>query len=337
MKKTMLFIILLFVFSAQLFSLDIKNGKMRLLLDEKTGRFSVYYLSDAVKNKYISLLYEQETRTSYASLNYDGKSYKLGDASEFKVSVSRKDNDVIVEYKSSFCVVKLNFSFVSFSGTGVMDALLMHFSMENVSDKNASIGLRTLYDTWLGEKSAAHFYVSSGGPLSSETILDGDYTDLWLRSMEKQDSNDVMQVLLGSPATRPDKVIAANWKRLNDSNWTVEKGVSRGFTMLPYSINDSAVALFYEPKVIRPGANRDVKIIISGLNDIYKEGSEIPAAVLEASLPKDNAPLNALSDLVAVRALLDAIDAALINVPSEAELSALRDSLERLEARQRKY
>lgn len=337
MKKALFVISLLLAFSQNLFCLELKSGKMRLLVDEKNGRFSVYYLSDATKNKYVSLLYDQEARTSYASINYDGKIYKLGDSSEFKTTVIKKDAAVVIEYRSSFCAVKQNINFITTPGNSLVDGISIDFSIENISGKNASIGLRALFDTWLGEKSTAHFYSSVLGPMNSETFLEADYADIWIRSEEAQDAKDSLQFLLASPATRPDKIIAANWKRLNDSNWSIDKSTSRGFTMLPYSVNDSAVALYFEPQAIRPGAIKDIRMILSAPSNAYSAGIQTALTVSAALIPQTDAPINAISDLVAVRSLLDAIDEALNKAPNEADLSVIRDNLERLEARQRKY
>ncbi len=320
--------------------LELKDGLMRLVVDDRTGRFALYQLVDAARGRYEPLLYDKETRTTYATLSVDSSLYKLGEATDFRVSVSRDGSGARVEYRSAFCVVRQSFSFLTSPGASMADGVAMDYVIENVSAKDASIGLRLLYDTWLGEKSSAHFIAQAAGPLVAETFLEGDYGDAWLRSAESDKAAVALQVQVKAPATRPDRLVAANWKRINDASWGFDKGGSRGFTMLPYSVNDSALALYYEPTALRPGSTRAVRSILSTVHQGY--AADAPAAAASAAVaaaPVATAPLDAAADLVAVRALLDAIDEALASdtPPSKADLEAMKAALERLEARKRKY
>ena len=64
--------------------------------------------------------------------------------------------------------------------------------------------------------------------------------------------------------TSPDKVIFSNWKRLDESGWTLNVKDGRNFNLLPYSINDSAVSHYYEPIRIPQGGKPQV--FYSGAN-----------------------------------------------------------------------
>jgi hypothetical protein len=48
-------------------------------------------------------------------------------------------------------------------------------------------------------------------------------------------------------------VVFANWKRLNDASWSYTTSSARNFNLLPYSVNDSAVAQYYEPRKVAKG------------------------------------------------------------------------------------
>ncbi|MBN2875625.1 MAG: hypothetical protein JXM71_11065, partial [Spirochaetales bacterium] len=292
--------------------------------------------------------YAQETRTTYPSLYVDQKTYKLGESSEFRVSVEKADNGVRVEYRSSFCVVKQTYTFITSKGTTMTDGVQINYDIENVSAKDASIGLRVLLDTWLGEKASSHFTANRAGALAVETAFAGDFTDAWLRSSAgdepEKEASASFQVLLTAPATRPDSVLAANWKRLNDSPWSFEASSSRNFTLLPYSINDSAVAMYYEPVNVRPGASRSVVVIFGQANDdLYATDDSASASTdsqsPEAVLPSETAPLDEATDLVAVRSILEALNAAIESgiEPTREDLEQFESSLQRLEARKGKY
>ncbi|GAB1457513.1 MAG: hypothetical protein RBT62_03560 [Spirochaetia bacterium] len=342
-KLALLFIALVLLVQAG-FGLELKDGRMRLVVEERTGRFAIYYLSDVAKNRYTPFLYDQEMRTTYPTLMIDQKTYKLGDSSEFRVSVKTDDMGALrIEFRSAFCVVRQSFTFIASPGSTMSDGVAIDFSIENVSQTEASFGLRVLYDTWLGEKSSAHFSGSLAGPLSVETSLI-DIQDQWIRSSEAGSSKEAttsLQLLLSSPATRPDRLIAANWKRLNDANWSFDTNAYRNYTLLPYSINDSALALYFDPSVLRPGAARSIRTILSQANDGYPvlaDGASMSPS-LSIRAPSESAPLDAMADLIVLRSVLDAINEAIGSgeKPDDQSMANLKKTLQLLETRKLKY
>ncbi|OHD22085.1 MAG: hypothetical protein A2Y38_12580 [Spirochaetes bacterium GWB1_59_5] len=345
MKKLSLLLVALALFTTAAFGLELKDGRMKLVIDEKSGRFSLYYLAEVTKSHYVPLLYSEETRTTYSTLSFDQKTYKLGDASDFRVSVAKEAaGGVRIEYRSSFCVVKQTFSFVTSPGASMSDGVTLEYSIENVSQKDTPIGLRVLFDTWLGEKTQAHFSAQSAGILSGEVALSGEYADSWIRSAEATGTKDgvSLQIQLSAPATKPERVLAANWKRLSDAVWAFEPSTSRNFTLLPYSINDSAVALYFEPITVRPGSTRRISTILSQANDGYpavQTTTESVSPALAITAPAVTAPLDEMVDLVAVRDVLDAINIAIGSgaVPTVAELEAMDSIVRQLETRKAKY
>jgi hypothetical protein len=349
MKKSVLAMFFLALVASSVCGLDVKEGRIRFVIDEKSGRFALYFLENAIKNKYVPLLYDQETRTTYATLQIDQKTYKLGDSPEFRVSFSKDSaGGVRIEYRSSLCVVKQSFKFVSSPGSTATDSLSIRFSIENISDKESTIGLRYLLDTWLGEKQSAHFKAGAIGLASTELALSGDYVDQWIRSpgeVAAAGSADaaIFQVLFNGPVTRPDRVVAANWKRLNDAAWLLDVNASRNFTLLPYSINDSAIALYYEPVMLRPGAERVIELLMGvatdGFNSAKVADSKQPAVPSASFVPSETAPLDEMTDLVAVRSVLEAINAALAadKTLNKETIEQLAATLDRLEARKGKY
>lgn len=326
-------------------ALDVKDGRIRLVVEDRTGRFAVYFLENVAKNTYIPLLYADETRTTYPTVAVDDKYYKLGESGDFRVTVTRNsDGSVRSEYKSSFCVVRMTYKFVRSPGASMTDGVSISFELENVARKDSSIGLRFLLDTWLGEKLPTHFVFESAGALGGEVQLSGDFKDQWLRSQPETTGADkaTLQVQLKAPATVPSSVAAANWKRINDTAWSFESIAARSFTMLPYSINDSAVALYYDPVALRPGAARTIQVILSQATEGYtitEKTVAVPATISDVAVPAATDPLGEMTDLLAVRAVIDAINAAMSSgrLLSDAEMASLEATLKRLEERKGKY
>ncbi len=337
MRRFLSFLILACAVGGSAFALEVRDGRMRLVVDDRSGRFALYYLADVTKNRYVPLLYDQETRTTYPTLMVDQKAYRFGETVEFRTTVAKDGTGVTIEYRSSFCVVRQSFSFTTSTGATLSDGVMMSVTMENVSQKDSAIGLRYLLDTWLGERAGTHFIGSTGAVLGTEASYGIDSTEPWVKS--PGDAGASLQVALTAPATRPDRVIAANWKRLNDAPWAIETSASRNFTLLPYSVNDSALALYYDPVVVRPGASRTITMILgnetSGPQTVARS-APAPAAATPAA---DSGPLDAMADLIAVRSVLDAIDQALSSggALAPADQASLEATLQRLEARKVEY
>jgi hypothetical protein len=185
MKKLPMLALAVAMLVSSSYGLEAKDGRMRLVVDERSGRFSLHYLSDVATNRYVPLLYAQEIRTTYPTLMVDQKTYRLGDTSEFRVTVGKYEAGAVkVEYRSAFCAVRQTFTFVASKGAAMADSVRIGFEIENLSQNDSKIGLRFLLDTWLGEKSLAHFGSASSGALTGETELGSDYSDSWIRSAE---------------------------------------------------------------------------------------------------------------------------------------------------------
>jgi hypothetical protein len=325
-------------------SLEVKQGLVKLVIDETSARVSLYRLIDIAKGRYEPLLFDQDPRTSYAALSFDGKIYKLGDSADYRFQISQTETGARVEFRSSSCVVDEDVSFIASEGSTLADGVEIRYSLENVSQQDASVGLKLLLDTWLGEKGGAPFRTDRRPKVEGELSLDPRSPDAWIST--PGDRADLMIELSGPLATRPDAVVLANWKRLNDAPWTIDAVPDRSFTVLPYSVHDSAVALFWEPILVAKGEKRAIVAVLGNFNEKGYPASSGAAdstaalfskSVLAADSGSKEAALQ--GDLLTVRDLISAIDLAL---SSGKELSAdqvatWRKILDSLEERRKSY
>ncbi|OHD82715.1 MAG: hypothetical protein A3J97_16645 [Spirochaetes bacterium RIFOXYC1_FULL_54_7] len=339
MKRLIIFFLLGCCAFSLLGALEIKEGRMRIVIDERSGRMAFYYLTDMTKNQYVPLLYDQESRTSYPTLVLDQRTYKLGESGDFRITVSSQADGAMIEYRSAFCIVRQRISFVSSTTSSLSDGVSMRFDIENVSEKDYSAGLRYLLDTWLGEKSGRHFTSPVTGTLQGESFLTGEFPERWMLSTG---DNAAVSVLLDNPSTRPDRILFANWKRINDAPWLFDVNTTRGFTLLPYSINDSALALYYEPIPVRRGATRSITVVfgnesVSSLTNRVADTASQAASTFAAL--SESAPLDLRADLITVRDFIRAINTLLESgeEPAQDELDSLKAVLQRLETRKSSY
>ena len=114
---------------------------------------------------------------------------------------------------------------------------------------------------------------------------------------------------------------------------------------MPYSINDSAVALYWEPVSVARGGTRSLSFAMGCLNEKgypAADGKTSTEQIFAATVLGATAPDKATSmaaDLVAARDLIGRIDRALAEGGnlSPDELAAWKKILDRLEERKKGY
>jgi hypothetical protein len=151
--------------------------------------------------------------------------------------------------------------------------------------------------------------------------------------------------IAGDGIDRPDKILLSNWKRLADASWGFEANGQRNFTLTPYSINDSAAALFWEPQGVARGGTRKISFVMGCLNEKGypatdgKTSTEQIFAATVLGAPPPDAATSMAADLVAVRDLIGRMDRALAEGGnlSPDELAAWKKILDRLEERKKGY
>lgn len=323
-------------------ALEVKEGLVKIVINEQNARVSVYRLVDIAKGKYESFLFDQDPRTSFATLSIDGKQARLGDASDYHFVVSRTDTGALIEFRSSFCAVREAVDFAKSVGSALADGVRVAFELENVSEHDASIGLRFLADTYLAEKSGFHFASDKNQKIGLESDITVDTGESWI-STPSEKTNFMIQ-LGGQGVDRPSHVILANWKRITDASWSFEVNAQRNFTLVPYSINDSAAALFWDPEQVARGATRRISFAMGAFNEKgYSSATERSATekifestVLEGK-PADASTALA-ADLVAVRDLITRIDRSIASGSAQSdEIAAWKKILDLLEERKKGY
>jgi hypothetical protein len=152
----------------------------------------------------------------------------------------------------------------------------------------------------------------------------------------------------GAGVTVPDRVVFANWKRLSDASWSYESSADRTFSQLPYSVNDSAVSQYYDPRAIPPGTEVTITLLLgkfsrAGFRVAGPASAQGFAASVEQSLAAakttgdDGQAVRA--DLSTVNRILVEIDAALAAAGqvSEDKLGLMESALTDLGGRSARY
>ena len=230
-------------------ALETDSGSFHLELHETTGRFT---LSAITEKGPVPLFVADDPTTSYISVLSANRIYRLGNSYEYRQSAELTNTGGKFTWTSS----KLRI--VADMNISAATNAVLNITLTNTSETNLSVGLRMLLDTYLGEGST-HFLTPSG-PVTGET----EYTTPPAYIASSDPNKASVYLLFGSGgATRPDRIVLANWKRLDDTSWSYTVNTNRNFSVLPYSVNDSAVSLYFDPAQLASGAERTIRVIFS--------------------------------------------------------------------------
>ena len=315
-------------------SLNVESGRIRLEIDEKTGSFSLFSLQE--NGQSLSLLYPDDPGTSYFSVAVNNRIYRRPSSSDFRREIVNESGGLIIIWTSSQLEIRQEFRLIRSVSSDVKNGIAMSLTLRNISSRNLSVGLRYLLDTYLGESSGNHFVSSDNRSINGETGLKAAYPR-YILSPQGRSVNRGLMLMLDAPGIeKPDSIVFANWKRLNESSWSYDVNASRSFSNPPYSINDSAIALYFDPEALQPGDERLINLVFGSydqagyLPDSQEINDRIADIILEESDARDPA-----KELALVRELITEIDLLMKagqEVPQE-KIQLLRQLLETLKAR----
>jgi hypothetical protein len=326
MKKLRYFFIIInffFLTAAGLHSAEFINGSVRLVLHEDTGRFSLYRVNDEARIRYEPFFSDQDPRTSLFTLSINGRTYKLGDVYSFEISLRPDPNKPAFIFSSQNFLVTEEFVFIKTPGSDINNGIAINISIYNRSSQKADVGLRFLLDTNLGERGSQSPFVTDVRPIASETLIEkGSPESFWI---SRNAGLSLMGSITGSERESPDSVMFANWKRLNDAQFKAPYTAGRNFNAPPYSVEDSAVCYFFEPRSVGKGETRICSFTLAAGND---RGFTSPAVA--AASPGEDVSARQ-RDLAIIQVLITQIDTYIASGRvSEAELSAMEEALNRL-------
>jgi hypothetical protein len=237
--------------AGRLGALEIRQGLIRLVIHEYTGRFSLYCLTDPSSGRYEPLFTHQDPRTSFLAVNVNNRVYRLGEAAIFSIVVDEGDPTApAIVFRSPFLLVRQEFLFIRTPGSAEVNGVKIAVHIENLDAKAAAVGLRMLIDTNLGEVYGEIPFETDRQRISTEAGVNGMALDQWWVSRNGRLS--LMGSIFAGADRNPDFLHFANWKRLNDMPWKIGYVEGRNFNYPPYSIGDSAVCYYYEPEHVPP-------------------------------------------------------------------------------------
>jgi hypothetical protein len=335
MKKAALVVLVFFLIALPAGAAEFIEGRIRLVLNENTGRFSLYYMADIAREEYVPFFADRDPRTSFLAIQINDRNYRLGDSSSFKISLGGSGTNPSLVFESPALRITEDFSFVKTSGSYLTNGVKITITITNKGRQRIQAGARFLIDTSLGE-GAVHFSTDKR-EISSEALIDPASGDAFWVSGNGRLS--LMGSVSGDGITGPDLVHFANWKRLNDASWKVPFYQGRNFNLLPYSIDDSAVCYYYEPAAVEAGSARTITLLLASKDDsgfsgnVAEETDDISRLIdISAKSETDD---TTQADMVILRDLVSKLDEYIKSDASvsEEELAAIELVISRLKAK----
>ena len=349
-RRLALCVLIFFVFITLGEALEYTKGRIRIVLHEEIGRFTLYYLADLKQKQYRALFSDEDPRTSLLSILEGNNVHRIGDSYEFKRKAEIVGQGVRYVWDSNKLQIVEEFVPIASSAAPLEDGVKLTVSVENVSEQDLSIGVRFLFDTYLGEDKSKHFTTDGKAEITRElSIPKKEMIQYWV-SPDPDSNNEIgLQCMTsGEGISVPDSIVFANWKRLNDSRWTYETNPSRTFMYPPFSFNDSAVIHYYDAMDLPKGATRSITIVLgnrsaSGYDISGKQRSDDINTLLQQATSVDSETSNLFysvqADLSTVNKLLETIDEKLSAVEeiSDNDLELIEQILTELKERSAEY
>jgi hypothetical protein len=294
---------------------EFNEGNIRLKINEKTGHFSLFLLADPATRRYETFFVNKNPHSSFLSVNVNGKSFRPDKDKNFHVRVEAFRGTPVIMYDSRVLEVTEIFTFFKTANSAAANGVKITIYIKNKTGKQAIVGMRVLFDTYLGEGYGKVPFVINRQNISKETIIKSLSDDSYWAS---RGENLSIMGSISSPHGGSDKnldfIHFANWKKFNDAIWKAPYHENRFFTDTPYSSNDSAVCYYYEGVPLQPEQSFHSLIFLA---------SEDTGGFFKLPDKSDIAAVNGNDyhdDLQALQALLDRLDHF---IAGEIELSAM--------------
>ncbi len=306
--------------------IQLQNEYIKVMGDQKTARFAIKTTGgdpELKTDQDAFLLYYDDIDypSSYTTIRIDGKDYIFGSRSGRVIrKLFNRGSYLVSAWGKDDVSISQRLRFVKGVTTGNVDTIEVSYRVWNKDVLGHSVGVRIVFDTYLGREDGAPFRVPGVGPILTEKKFSGrnvpkywySYDDLINPSVRAQGT------LYVGKSPRPDKLVFASFSRFNDYLWDfpIEEGNSfrRGF-LQPM---DSAVAVYWEPKEVSAKASFTVKTCLGLHGSTIKKGKGFTVAlnspvevtdekfVINADL--QNISSDDASDVIAVLALPEGLE-----------------------------
>lgn len=229
--------------------IELSLGIVKVKVKPNLGSFNIGVINK--NDKFVPVL---QTSNEYTSTNLQLKTmkkiYKLVSAPNILYSVLKTDNSICVVYEiPNVAEVKALFNFMQSSSDSDIDTLKIVYTITNKSAKKNEFALKAIYDTFLGETTQSHFYVSGNIPVKNEVMYRTMQNQKWVIS---KNNSAAVQFLFDGTDVSPIEIVAlANNSTFSKNTWEPDMISYRAFdTVLSY--NNSCIGVIWPSEKLMP-------------------------------------------------------------------------------------
>lgn len=272
--------------------LELESSHLKLKVFERTGSFCLYYLSPNGKNNYVPLYSDMAYgHTNRFSVSLDGTIYRLERKLGKPISVEKVNNSIKITFKVGEKLhIEQSISFIPDEYGNTQGPLLkIETTIENTQSHEATVALRAIFDTSLGEH-------RKGSPLATDLreniTAETSFNPKIDRDSVIISSNQEVACMFffKHGVDVPEQVYIANWERLSPRKWLPTVVEGRSFNS-KYLHDDSACLFIWPSKKL---AGTEVMKITStiGYHDFVRssKGYNIQSDTSEDVIEKIEVP-----------------------------------------------
>jgi hypothetical protein len=333
-KHTLLTII--FCFPFLLSALSVEKGNLKIVADDETGGYLCY--SRLSEESPWSPLFVESYTSSYTQLKVNGEKILPGHSLEYTLNLEQTENSITVIYEGDLVRLTETVAILNDSRGTAYFSLLLH--VDNLGDDTVEIGVKKVIDTAF--KRGSTYFLIEGVSVEEETAFDQSNMPGTLLSPGTNPGEKLyVQTDLGL-STLPDRLLLVNWNRLDRESWDYTPSKGTNFNDLPFSLDDSALGLFWMPLALKRGKSHEIGLALGPHDFTLKEESlpgegETNIAVLSADPAL--ARLHIEEQLTYIDQLLSDLDGLIEKgvFVSNDEILSLENRLEMLEREKGEY
>jgi len=239
---------------------------------QEAGRFAVDTTggdpSRASDDNKVLIYGSREPWTSYTTVFVDGKPFVFGGSTSRRAGLNAPLGEVVeaphVAGDSVVCTVRFGsvevkqvLGLTRSPTTRVRDAARIAYEITNRGESAHSVGLRVVLDTMLGENDGAPLRADDKAITAATQLAGPEIPDYWQAFDSLAHPAVISQgTLRAEGLTPPDRVEMVDWGTLADEPWEFSFPKGADFTRRGEQEQDTAVALYWDPKPLNPGQTR---------------------------------------------------------------------------------
>lgn len=256
-------------------TVSIANEYIRIVVNaepENTGRFALETTGgdpDRASDDGLPLIYGRpKPWTSYTTVRVGTDDYVFGGSTTKRAGLNGLYGEVVagpIIQGDGIDTIALigplevlqRIEFAYSSTTGYRDSARIIYRVTNISEEPQQVGLRIMLDTQLGSNDGAPFRFGEQAILDDAEFWHEALPEFWQAFDALREPKVIAQgTLIGPDMTRPDRIVFSNWGSFADGLWDIDFRPGREFLRLGEFELDSAVGLYWQPRVLMPGESR---------------------------------------------------------------------------------